>query len=196
MASQPCARWGCEKQATYEKPLCRPHWLEWQAWELEECTRCHWIYDDLEAWTYWDGDWDKEFPFLCNDCLWHTLAEKHGKPGPGWPEPEERPIHAHVDLERPEYYVYVVKLSDGSFYPGSTNNLRVRMREHQDGLQRQTRRKNPRLVYYEYYKGDKRLAEEREDELTLMNQSGIGRRRIRELIEAFREPLRMVDFEA
>lgn len=25
-STQRCARWGCEKEASYDKPLCYPHW--------------------------------------------------------------------------------------------------------------------------------------------------------------------------
>ena len=37
-ATQPCARWACTNSASFDKPLCYPHWQEWDAGELEECA--------------------------------------------------------------------------------------------------------------------------------------------------------------
>jgi len=33
-----CAKWGCDRKATYDKPLCYEHWCEFEAWDLEECN--------------------------------------------------------------------------------------------------------------------------------------------------------------
>ena len=33
-SSQRCAAWGCGQTATYDRPLCYPHWEEWEAWEV------------------------------------------------------------------------------------------------------------------------------------------------------------------
>ena len=42
-----CAAKGCDKPVTYEKPLCYPHWLEFDSFEIEECKKCHYFSDDL-----------------------------------------------------------------------------------------------------------------------------------------------------
>jgi transposase-like protein/predicted GIY-YIG superfamily endonuclease len=111
--------------------------------------------------------------------------------------PEHRPsILAHAPLDRPVRHVYLMKLNDGSFYAGQTTNLPIRVSEHRDGLQSQTRGKDPKLVYFQIFKGDRREVNDRENELTLLSKSPIGCRRIREVIERFREPLRLVDLEA
>ena len=36
-----CAAKGCDKRVTYEKPLCYPHWLEFDSFEIAECEKCH-----------------------------------------------------------------------------------------------------------------------------------------------------------
>jgi len=195
--TQPCARFDCEKTATYEKPLCYDHWLEWEAWELEECSQCHWVGGSDDSIMYDAGGYDEEFPHMCDPCLWFFMEDqgKH-QPWQGRP-PEQRPtVLAHAELERTGRYVYILKLADGSFYIGQTVNLPVRVTEHRDGIQSQTRGKAPRLVYFEYYEGSRDEVRERENELTLMNQTPIGRRGIRETIEHFREPLRLLDLEA
>ena len=52
------------------------------------------------------------------------------------------------------------------------------------------------MVYFEQFVDRRDDVRERENELTLLNQTGSGRRRIREMIEEFREPLRLLDLEA
>ena len=49
------------------------------------------------------------------------------------------------------YYVYVLKsLKDGKFYTGSTNNLKLRLKEHNSGSEKSTSYRKPfKLVYYE-----------------------------------------------
>ena len=69
------------------------------------------------------------------------------------------------------------------------------VKEHADGTQSQTRGKDPWLVYIEGYVGDSRRVNKRERELTLLNQTPTGRRRLRELIHSFRAPLRLLDLE-
>jgi putative endonuclease len=47
-------------------------------------------------------------------------------------------------------YTYVLKLADGEFYVGMTDDLTVRLREHRDGLVTATRHRRPvEMVYYE-----------------------------------------------
>ena len=81
-------------------------------------------------------------------------------------------------------------------YVGQTPDLAVRMREHRDGLVQTTNGGNPKLAYFETHVGYKAKVSEREDELTLLNQLPLGRRRLRELIEDFQAPLRLVDLDA
>lgn len=52
------------------------------------------------------------------------------------------------------HYVYVLRsLSNRGLYIGCTSNLRVRMRQHQDGRSPATKGKGPwELVYYEAYR--------------------------------------------
>jgi len=66
------------------------------------------------------------------------------------------PILAHADIERPTRFVYILKLSDATFYIGQTNDLHIRLQEHKDGQQTQTRGKNPKMVYFESFNGMRR----------------------------------------
>ncbi|MBM2826515.1 MAG: hypothetical protein HW403_579 [Dehalococcoidia bacterium] len=195
--SQTCAKWGCKTAATFEKPLCYDHWLEWDAWDLEECNRCHWFYaDGFDSVAYYEGEWEKEFPYLCTDCL-GIICEQAGEPKPysGY-TPKDRPISVHAPLRHLARYVYILKLVDYTFYVGQTTDLVIRLQEHREGKQRQTRGKNPKLVYFEDYVGMKQEVDEREKELTDLNQTGFGQRRLRVLIERFRAPLKLLDLDA
>ena len=51
------------------------------------------------------------------------------------------------------YYVYVLRSSEDreSFYLGYTSDLRKRVKEHNQGLNKSTRGKQWQLVYYEAY---------------------------------------------
>jgi len=185
--------------ATFDKPLCYGHWEQWDALELMECDRCHWFYSAI-GFLIQDMlvEWDE--PLLCDSCVRVTatdLGRPQGWPE-GWPEgpPEPRPALAHIALERTRRYVYILKLLDNTFYVGQTMSLSVRLREHRDGLQRQTKGKDPKLVYFEPFVGERAGVKERENELILLNGSSSGRRQIRELIEEFRSPLRLLDLEA
>ena len=60
-------------------------------------------------------------------------------------------------------------------------------------LAQTSRGKNPRLVYFESYEGRRVHVSDREDELTVLNQTPFGRRRLREKIEEFQSPLRLID---
>jgi len=192
-----CAKWGCNRSATYDKPLCYEHWLEWEAWELDECNRCHYFYDDSNFVLYDmpDDDVIAGYPRMCDDCLQVTLMDD-GRDNP-WRgrEPERKPIIAHADIKRPIRYVYILKLSDATFYIGQTNDLGIRLQEHKDGQQAQTRGKAPKMVYYESFEGMRKRVDEREIELTILNSSGPGRRNLRQVIEKFRAPLKLLDLE-
>ena len=49
--------------------------------------------------------------------------------------------------------MYILECADGSYYTGSTNNLNLRIQQHQNGLgANHTKRRLPiKLIYYEEY---------------------------------------------
>ena len=52
------------------------------------------------------------------------------------------------DADATEFYVYILKLDDGSFYAGQTREIRERLMEHRDGATKSTARKKPKLVWF------------------------------------------------
>ena len=145
----------------------------------------------------------EQYPLMCDDCLDVTLAEdgkekarKRYLPGsPKAREPERKPIIAHADIKRPIRYVYILKLSDAGFYVGQTNELGIRLQEHKDGQQTQTKSKDPKLVYYECFEGRREEVNDREKKLTVLNSTPSGQRKLRRVIEEFRAPLKLLDLD-
>ena len=201
--AQFCARLGCQRRATFERPLCHAHWEEWDAYKLAECARCHWLLSPgiEEAFSFF-GLVDQEtrdIEFHCDPCLAEVLPPDQWpwKGGPDHEKLGEVPgALAHAPLVRVRHLVYILKLTGGEMYVGQTANLVIRMREHRDGLVKSTKGRNPKLVHFERYEGERARVDEREKELTLLNQDPWGRRRLRELVENFQAPLRLVDFDA
>lgn len=73
------------------------------------------------------------------------------------------------------YYLYLLKLKDGTVYTGRSDNLKRRFQEHKKGKVKSTKNKLPAtLIYYEAYVF-KQDAIKRE----LYLKTGDGRREIR-----------------
>ena len=70
------------------------------------------------------------------------------------------------------FYLYVLKSKkDGNLYIGSTNDLRRRFKEHNDGKVFSTKFRKPlELIYYEAYKSEKD-ARKRESNLKLRSRA-------------------------
>jgi len=70
------------------------------------------------------------------------------------------------------FYVYIIKSKrDGNLYLGSTNDLRKRVKKHNEGLVFSTKSRKPfELVYYEAYKSEKD-ARKREKSLKLRSNA-------------------------
>ena len=80
------------------------------------------------------------------------------------------------------WYVYVLRsLRDGETYTGSTNDLRKRFKQHNDGLSRSTKGRVPlELIYYEMSMNEH---DARSRELFL--KSGMGKRYLKTRLKRF-----------
>lgn len=219
---QLCGAWGCDKRtATYDRPLCYEHWRMWQNWTTEECGCCHWFYgpDDVII-NDWSGLPERAAKllsnkpeFLCWHCTLVTLEEMNQLSSflRGRTAPEAELIRSELkrelaeirpmppprrELRREPGYVYILKNNDGSFYVGQTRDLALRLQEHRDGKQVQSRGKSPKLVYFEQFEGEPDAVNAREGELTILTRSEAGQRQLRRLIEKFRAPIKLVDLDA
>ena len=68
------------------------------------------------------------------------------------------------------YYVYILQNESQDLYFGSTNDLKRRLGEHQQGKSRYTKGKDWELIYYEAYKAESD-ARTREQKLKLHGQT-------------------------
>lgn len=70
------------------------------------------------------------------------------------------------------FYVYILKsIVDGDMYTGSTNDLRKRFKDHNNGKVFSTKLRKPfELIYYEAYKSE-RDARKREHNLKLRSRA-------------------------
>ena len=81
-----------------------------------------------------------------------SIADRRSRQSPPKSRKTYRREHSDAweakDAEADEFYVYVLKLDDGSFYAGQTRELRERLMEHRDGTTRSTVGRSPKLVWF------------------------------------------------
>ena len=103
-------------------------------------------------------------------------------------------VHDHAPIEIQRRDLYILQLDGGDFYIGQTSDIEARLVEHKQGRTASTKGRNPELVWYKEYKGNKWLVLEREKELTLLKTTPSGRREILEIILDWQPPLQSIKF--
>jgi putative endonuclease len=80
------------------------------------------------------------------------------------------------------WYVYILKsIKDGKWYTGSTNDLRKRLRQHQEGKSTSTKHRGPfELIYYEM---GRNMEDARARERYL--KTGMGKRYLKNRLKRF-----------
>lgn len=90
------------------------------------------------------------------------------------------------------FYVYILKLNDGSFYAGQTRELRERLTEHKDGQVKTTCNRTPKLVWFDILR-TRESAEKMEERI-----KGIIKRdprEIRRMVVAFKDLVDSLEFD-
>ena len=167
-----CAKIGCVEPVAYAKPLCYPHWKEFDRFYIQECQKCH-RFDELVGEFNAEDEDD-----LCMDCYSGV----------------EVAVHAHGPVEHQTRYLYVLKLSDGKFYVGQTDDLEMLLREHQGNMTPSTKGKSPRLVWFERWIGNRKELDAEENAM-----ARAARRTpwaISRMVIEWQRPLRLVDLDA
>ena len=120
----PCELEGCTRLRNNSSdaiaPLCSAHLFDYQDRKIRQCERC--------------GKYSYTRFTSCVQCSQFV--------------PERSEKWAESDANATEFYVYFLQLSDGSYYPGQTNNLTRRIQEHQSGKTKSTAGRDPQLVWY------------------------------------------------
>ncbi|NQW23383.1 MAG: GIY-YIG nuclease family protein [SAR202 cluster bacterium] len=164
-----CAKIHCDKPGTYAKPLCYEHWRDFDRFYIHECDRCHRFHEMV-------GEFNEEDePQLCFDCNRGDAVE----------------VVAHGPVEHETRYLYILRLNNGKFYAGQTDDLEMRLREHQDGSSRSTAGKAGKLVWFERWYGNKKELDAEEREL---NRDAVRAPwSISRMVIEWQRPLRLVD---
>jgi len=134
-----CLFWNCRKPINPDHYLCYEHYTDFRDGLVDECPDCH-----LAKLVDYD---------LCLDCF-RTAKKTTGrrterpKTGNSWYKREYSPAWAKGDAKATDFYVYILKLDDSSYYAGQTRELRERLSEHRDGKTASTKGRTPKLVWF------------------------------------------------
>ena len=133
-----CLFWDCGKPIRSDHILCYEHYQDLQDGLLDECPGCNRAKDVQYE--------------LCLECYREQQSTRRRtvKPSPGlrWYRPEYSKAWEMKDAEADHFFVYVLRLSDGTFYAGQTRELRERLSEHRDGRVQSTAGRAPRLIWF------------------------------------------------
>ena len=217
MSIKTCAFWDCLRPIPPPGDLCRQHYRERQAGKIDRCLGCgrlkHTRYElcldcyggqsqperghtagnpnaagadaaDETGYPSWpDTDWNTDWNGVSG-----ALRERRSRY-----EVEESPAWSLGDARTGTFYAYLLKLKDGTFYPGQTRDLQARLMEHKDGRVKMTAGCQPRLVWFTQLSSREEAAL-MEVELKLMVDQ--NPREVRKLVVNFRNLLSDVDTEA
>jgi len=175
-----CRYWKCNRRIPPHHSLCTEHYEYKRDGLIDQCPKCH---------RFKDARYE-----LCLDC-------HDGRPVAPW-EPhagipttnlsnglEHSAAWTNGDKGIDEFFVYILKLDNGDFYVGQTNDLRARLSEHRDQRVPSTAGRNPRLQYFEVLP-TREDAERRESELKRVRDS--NPRQIRRMVIAFGDLIREI----
>ena len=175
-----CAADGCPRTngISFEKPLCYPCWLSFDRFEIHECDKCHWFDEVMFDTAEYNHPLSDKYETLCYDCA-------HGR---------EVPVYTHGPVVHQTRFLYILKLEGGKYYVGQTNDIELRLQEHRDGLTQSTAGKNPKLVFFEEWRGDKGALNDEEDLLTQLNSK--TPRAIRRIVNDWQRLMKLVQIES
>ena len=141
MANQ-CLFWDCTQYLKAGHTYCYNHYAEYTDGIINKCSEC-----GRAKYAEYDA---------CLDCYnkrgksaSSSSRKSSSKPkNPREYELEYSPAWESGDADAFEFFVYVLKLSDNSFYVGQTRDLRPRLSEHRDNKVKSTARKRPELAWF------------------------------------------------
>ena len=141
IGSRSCKFWDCGISVGPGQFLCGDHYRAYRKGEIDVCPGCK-LYKLAKYET-------------CQDCRKGaeslTSRQSGSSKSPCRPtrcRREDSAAWAAGDAEANEFYVYILKLNDGSFYAGQTREIRERLMEHRDGMTKSTAGRDPRLVWF------------------------------------------------
>lgn len=175
-----CLYWDCDVAIPSDHVFCVAHFKAFQEGQLDECPGC-----GLAKLRRYD---------VCLKCRDESMQPARSQQYNGtrrWYRPEYSPAWEAGDAAADRFYVYILKLDGGEFYPGQTRELRERLSEHRDGRTKSTSGKNPRMVWF--------TTVETRDEATKLESElkklvDRNPREIRRMIVEFQDLVRELDY--
>ena len=135
-----CSYAGCKKDIPSNHFLCTEHYEDYSSQLIDQCPKC--------------GRFKIIDYKLCSDCRFGRPVKTVSSPI-GIPVKKDHISIEHsktwekADKESTKFFVYILKLDNGKFYIGQSNDLRSRLREHRDGETLSTKGLHPKLQYFE-----------------------------------------------
>ena len=139
-ASKSCLYAGCKKSIPANHYLCAEHYADHQSNLIDQCPKC--------------GRFKIIDYKYCSDCRFGRPVKKASSPEKILIKKDNIAIEhskawEKADKETTKFFVYILKLDNGKFYIGQSNDLRARLSEHRDGESVSTKGLNPKLQYFE-----------------------------------------------
>lgn len=180
-----CTFWDCKISLRPGRFLCNDHYRAYRAGEIDVCPGC------------------KRYKLAkyptCQDCRKDSKKARRETGSSGGSERrtsryqrEHSEAWAAGDAEASEFYVYVLKLDDGSFYAGQSREIRERLMEHRDGQTKSTAGRNPKLVWFTTVASREQAAD---FEVQVKRMCDRNPREIRRWIRRFQDLVEELDFD-
>jgi len=177
-----CNFWNCNVPIREDHVMCLDHYKDLQDGLINECPGCK---------RAKDAQYD-----LCLECNKKSQVPSGRASAPRAKsqryEQEYSPAWDKGDAAADNFFVYILKLADGSFYAGQTRELRERLSEHRDDRVQSTARKQPKLVWFG-------IVPSRQDatstEVELKKLVSNNPREIRRMIIRFQDLVRELDYD-
>jgi len=183
--SRSCAFCDCSRPVRGGRSLCREHADQYADGLIDECPDCgRFKYACFELCFDCHGRHAASPPTSPRDVR-SAIAERRSPY-----ETEHSTAWEAGDQGVEEFYVYILRLDDGSFYAGQTRDLRTRLMEHRDGLTWSTKDRNPALVWF-VTTNSRGAAEEYEAKIKQFIER--NPRQIRKMILAFHDLISEAD---
>ena len=135
-----CLYAGCKKTIPSNHYLCTEHYEDLQSELIDQCPKC--------------GRFKIIDYKYCADCRFGRPVKNLSSPIKALIERDHTTIEhskawEKADKEAEKFFVYILKLDNGKFYIGQSDDLRARLSEHRDGETLSTKGLNPKLQYFE-----------------------------------------------
>ena len=172
-----CQFWDCKETIRRDHYLCLGHYTRHQTGDIDKCPSCG---------KYKDAHYD-----VCLNCYRQTAST--------WATSRTQVTEwgtreFSVDRNADRFFVYVLLLNDGTYYPGQTREMLERLHEHRNNQASSTRGKEPKLQWFTAV-STRREAVDLEAYLQQLNSNPAGRREINRMVVDFKKLAGELDYE-